>query len=139
MYNFSQEQVFILFLSIGIIIGLLLDFFRSIRKVIKTSDTITTIEDIIFITLSSIMIISGIIKLNNGEVRLFLFIGILMGLLIYILTISDMCVIIFSVLIKICIKISKIPLLSCKTIVIYMKRLLNKDFWYFCRILYREE
>ena len=128
MYNFSQEQVFILFLSIGITIGILLDIFRSIRKVIKTSDTITMIEDIIFITLSGILIISGIIKLNNGEVRLFLFIGILMGLLIYILTISDMCVIIFSVLIKLCIKISKIPLLSCKIIVTYMKRLLNKDF-----------
>lgn len=128
MYNFSQEQVFILFLSIGIIIGFLLDIFRSIRKVIKTSDTITTVEDIIFIALSSIMIISGIIKLNNGEVRLFLFIGILMGLLIYILTISDMCVIIFSVLIKLCIKILKIPLLCCKIIVTYMKRLLNKDF-----------
>lgn len=128
MYNFSQEQVFILFLSIGITIGVLLDIFRSIRKVIKTSDTITMIEDIIFIILSSILIISGIIKLNNGEVRLFLFIGISMGLIIYILTISDMCVIIFSVLIKICIKILKIPLLSCKIIVTYMKRLLNKDF-----------
>lgn len=135
MNIFTQEQVFILFISIGIIIGILLDIFRSIRKIIKTSDGITLIEDIIFITLSSILIIYGIIKLNNGEVRLFLFIGISLGILIYILTISDMCVIIFSVLIKICIKISKIPLLCCKTIVTYMKRLLNKDFWTFCRIL----
>ena len=52
MYNFSQEQVFILFFIIGLIIGLLLDFFRATRKVFKTSDNLTFFEDIIFIILS---------------------------------------------------------------------------------------
>lgn len=52
MYNFSQEQVFIFFFIIGLIIGLLLDFFRATRKVFKTSDNLTFFEDIIFIILS---------------------------------------------------------------------------------------
>lgn len=52
MYNFSQEQVFIFFFIIGLIIGLLLDFFRTTRKVFKTSDNLTFFEDIIFIILS---------------------------------------------------------------------------------------
>lgn len=52
MYNFSQEQVFIFFFIIGIIIGLLLDFFRATRKVFKTPDNLTLFEDILFIVLS---------------------------------------------------------------------------------------
>lgn len=52
MYNFSQEQVFIFFFIIGIIIGLILDFFRAIRKVFKTPDNLTLFEDILFIASS---------------------------------------------------------------------------------------
>ncbi len=54
MYNLSQEQTFILFIIIGIIIGILLDLFRAIRKVFKTSDTLTLFEDIILILISRI-------------------------------------------------------------------------------------
>ena len=54
MYNLSQEQTFILFIIIGIIIGILLDLFRAIRKVYKTSDTLTLFEDIILILISRI-------------------------------------------------------------------------------------
>lgn len=52
MYNFSQEQVFIFFFIIGIIIGLILDFFRATRKAFKTPDSLTMFEDILFIILS---------------------------------------------------------------------------------------
>ena len=54
MYNLSQEQTFISFIIIGIIIGILLDLFRAIRKVFKTSDTLTLFEDIILILISRI-------------------------------------------------------------------------------------
>ena len=46
MYNFSQEQVFIFFFIIGIIIGCIFDFFKVLRKSFKSSDIITFIEDI---------------------------------------------------------------------------------------------
>ena len=73
MYNFSQEQIFIFFFIIGIIIGIIFDIFRVIRKSFKTPDTITFIEDLIFLILTSILIIFSIIKLNGGEVRFYLF------------------------------------------------------------------
>lgn len=128
MYNFSQEQIFIFFFIIGIIIGILLDFFRVIRKVFKTPDTITFIEDIIYIILSGTIIILGIIKLNSGEIRLFIFLGIFFGILIYLLTISNLCVIILYVFVKTCKNILNFPFLCCKKILKCSKTIIKKDF-----------
>ena len=116
MYNFSQEQIFIFFLIIGLIIGFLFDIFRVIRKVFKVPDSITIFQDIIFVTLSGILIINSIIKLNNGEVRFFLFIGICLGISMYSLTIGKICVIILYEFVKICKKIILFPFFCYKRI-----------------------
>lgn len=128
MYSFSQERVFLLFFIIGIIIGGVFDFFRVIRKAFKTPDYITLIQDIIFFLLSGTIIIWGIIKLNNGEVRLFLFIAIFFGILIYFLTISNFYVIILYEIVNLCKKILKIPFYCLKKIFKHTNSLIRKDF-----------
>lgn len=128
MYNFSQEQIFIFFFIIGIIIGIIFDIFRVIRKSFKTPDTITFIEDLIFLILTSILIIFSIIKLNGGEVRFYLFLGIFVGILLYSLTISNLCVIILYVFVSICKKILEIPISCIKNIGKYSKKIIKKDF-----------
>ena len=100
MINYSQEIVFIFFFIIGWIVGIIYDFFRILRKNIKTSNTVTLIEDIIFIIICLVLILFGIIKLNNGIIRFYLFIGLFFGILIYFLTISRLCVIILSVIVR---------------------------------------
>lgn len=105
MKTFSQEEIFLLFFIIGIIIGLVFDFFKVLRKSFKTKDLITFIEDLLFLTLSGAIIILGIIKLNGGEVRFYLFLGIFFGVLIYSLTISNLYVIILYEFVRICKKI----------------------------------
>lgn len=120
MYNFSQEQIFIFFFIIGIIIGVIFDIFRVLRKSFKTPDIITLAEDIIFLAISGILIIYSTIKLNNGEIRFFLFIAIFLGIFMYSLTISKICVIILYEFVKICKKIFLFPkfcydeILKCK-------------------------
>lgn len=128
MYNFSQEQVFMFFFIIGVIIGILFDIFKVLRKSFKTSDFITFIEDLIFLLLSGILIISGILKLNGGEIRFFLFLGIFFGILSYILTISNLCVIIFYTFVKTCKKIFKFPINCFKKIFLSLKSAIKKDF-----------
>ena len=49
MYEFSQEQVFIFFFIIGVIIAILFDIFRVLRKSFKTPDIITFIQDVSFL------------------------------------------------------------------------------------------
>lgn len=126
MYNFSQEQIFILFFIIGLIIGVIFDFFRAIRKNFKSSDFITLIEDIAFLFIISILVIFSIIRINGGEVRFYLFLGIFFGILIYSLTISNLCVIIFSVIVRLCKKIFQIPFLISKKVVKSLKLVIKK-------------
>lgn len=102
MYYFSQEEVFLLFFIIGIIIGLIFDFFKVLRKSFRTKDIVTFIEDLLFLFISGSLIIFGIIKLNSGEVRFYLFLGIFFGILIYSLTISKLYVIILYEFVRIC-------------------------------------
>ena len=127
MYNFSQEQIFIFFFIIGIIIGLIFDIFKVLRKSFKTPDIITFIEDLIFIIVSGILTICGIIKLNGGEVRFYLFLGIFFGIIIYILTISNLCVIILYIFLETCKKILKIPFCCLKNIFINVRTAIKKD------------
>lgn len=85
---FSQfNTVFIFFLT-GICIGLLFDFFRIQRKVLKTCDFITYIQDILFWIVSGLIIIFVIMKYTNGEIRIYMVLGIILGILIYFLIIS---------------------------------------------------
>lgn len=84
----SQIYIFIIFIFNGFLIGLLFDIFRILRKTIKTKDFITYIEDIIFWILSGIIVLYSVFKFNNGEIRLFIFTGIITGCLLYLLIFS---------------------------------------------------
>ena len=81
------NTVFIFFLT-GICIGLLFDFFRIQRKVLKTCDFITYIQDILFWIVSGLIIIFVIMKYTNGVIRIYMVLGIILGILIYFLIIS---------------------------------------------------
>ena len=117
MNFFTQEQIFIFFFIIGIIIGVLFDFFRAIRKNFVATDIATIIQDILFLILSGSLIICSIIKLNNGEIRFFIFLGIFLGILMYSLTISKLCVIILYEIVKGCKKIFLFPYFCYKKII----------------------
>ena len=84
----NQANSFLIFVINGVIIGVLFDSFRILRKSFKTSDFITTIEDILFWIMTGIIILYSIFVFNNGEIRFFMFIGIFLGTLLYILLIS---------------------------------------------------
>lgn len=84
----NQAYIFIIFIVVGIIIGILFDFFRVLRKSIKTKDFITYIEDILFCILTGVFLLYSIFKFNSGEIRIYMFAGIILGGLLYMLTIS---------------------------------------------------
>ena len=95
----DQTYLFLVFSLTGISIGLLFDFFRVLRKSFKTSDIVTSIEDILFWILTGIIILYNIWYFNNGEIRLFMILGIILGTIIYMLTLSNVILkIFFSIL-----------------------------------------
>ena len=85
----NQVQLFFIFILNGILIGLLFDFFRISRKVINTSDFVTYVEDILFWIITGFSILYSTFVFNNGELRFFMFLGIILGAIFYMVLISS--------------------------------------------------
>ena len=97
----NQAYLFMIFTINGILIGFLFDIFRILRKSFKTNDIITYIEDITFWILTGIIILFTMCKFCDGELRGFTIIGVLMGVILYMLTISTYIIKVFVFIIKI--------------------------------------
>ena len=115
----NQTYLFIVFTIVGIMIGILFDIFRILRKSFKTNDIVTYIEDFLFWILTGIIILFSMYKFSNGELRFFMIVGIIIGTLMYMITFS-----------KYIIKISVFIINIIKRIIIYpfniMKKILKK-------------
>lgn len=85
----NQAQLFLVFIINGIIIGIFFDFFRILRKSFKTSDFSTYIEDLLFWILTGFSILFTLFKYNNGEIRLYMFLAIAIGIFLYMLIFSS--------------------------------------------------
>lgn len=85
----NQINLFLLFILNGLLIGLFFDFFRILRKSFKTNDFITYIEDIIFWVITGLSILYFIFVFNNGEIRFYMFLGIIVGVTVYMVLFSS--------------------------------------------------
>jgi len=126
----SQANLFLIFVINGLIIGLLFDVFRILRKSFKTSDLITILQDILFWILTGIIILYSIFVFNNGEIRFFMFIGIFLGAGLYMLLLSKyvikFSVTIISILKKIISFILKIIFFPLQWIYKITKKLIKR-------------
>ena len=86
---YNQLISFIIYFLSGVIISIFYDFFRSLRKSLKTSDIMTHIEDACYWIFVLLFIIFVILKTSYGEIRLYSFIAIIFGGLVYYFTISS--------------------------------------------------
>lgn len=84
----NQVYLFGIYSVCGIIIGIFFDLFRILRRSFRTPDIVTYIEDILFGIFTGIFLIFILFVFNNGEMRFFMFFAIMLGLLLYLLTIS---------------------------------------------------
>ncbi len=85
----NQLYTFAIFIVAGIIIGIIFDMFRISRKTFKTIDVLTYIEDLIFWIIVGLFLIYLIFNFSNGQIRLYMFIGVAVGVTIYILLFSN--------------------------------------------------
>ena len=84
----QQLMVFLYFYAAGLITGLVFDFFKAFAKVFNFSKRIVFFLDLILCLLASFIVYYVLFLLNYGEVRLFVFLALLSGLLFYYLIIS---------------------------------------------------
>ena len=127
----NQAYLFLAFSLTGVIIGILFDFFRILRRTIKTSNFITYIEDILFWILTGFLILYNIWYFNNGEIRIYIFLGIILGVLIYMLTLSSILIKIFSKILRTLINILELPF---KTIISLFRKIITAIEKFFTKI-----
>ena len=84
----NQLYLFLIYVISGIAIGIIFDLFRVLRKSIKTSNLITYIEDTIFWIIVGSFLIWEIFTVSYGELRSYIFIGLILGIILYLVTIS---------------------------------------------------
>lgn len=126
----NQAYLFLVFTINGIIIGLLFDIFRILRKSFKTSDIITYIQDILFWILTGLILLYSIFTFSNGEVRFYMFLGVFLGCLIYMLLFSkyfiNINVKIIMIIKNIVNKILSIIIFPLKLILTFIKKIFFK-------------
>ena len=91
----NQAYLFLIFILNGLLIGIVFDIFRILRRSFKTPNIITYIEDALFWIISVSIILYSLFVFNNGEIRGFIFIGLLFGIALYMLFISKTIIKIF--------------------------------------------
>lgn len=129
----NQVFIFVTFILNGILIGILFDLFRISRKSFKTPDFITYIEDICFGIISGLLLLYSIIKFNNGELRIYLFLGVIIGIIFYLLMFSKIFI---KIMVAIILFIKKIIyfiiIIPMKFICNFLKKLLFKPIIFIC-------
>ena len=123
----NQAYIFFIFILNGFLIGLIFDIFRILRQSFKTKDFITYIEDIIFWVITGILILNSIFKFNNGEIRGYIFIGIIIGTILYLLLFSKLFIRINVLIINLLKKaIYYVLIVPIKSIISFLKTILLK-------------
>ena len=84
----GQLGLFLMYMAGGILICLIYDIFRALRKSIRTSDMITYLEDVFFFIIVLIFLIYLIFIVNDGNIRGFIFIALILGGICYYFTFS---------------------------------------------------
>lgn len=83
-----QIYSFFTYLISGMIIGIFFDVFRILRKSFHTPDIITYIEDILFWLFTGAFLIVVLFKFEDGQIRFYNIVGLFIGIIIYMLSIS---------------------------------------------------
>ena len=126
----NQAYLFLVFTINGILIGLLFDIFRILRRNFKTSDIVTYLQDILFWILTGFILLYSIFTFSNGEIRFYMFLGVFLGCLVYMLIFSkyfiNINVKIILVLKKVIGKILSIIIFPIKIIIKFIKKIFFK-------------
>ena len=88
MSTANQAYVFLSTVYTGMIIGLIYDLNRMVRRIFRPGRSIVGVLDLLFWLTAAVIVFVVLYFANNGEIRLYNFIGLAVGWCLYLLTIS---------------------------------------------------
>lgn len=84
----SQAYIFMITFYGGMLVGLAYDFYRFLRKAIKSGRWLTALIDTLFILTLGFIVVFVMYMANQGELRLYTFVGFVLGFTLYIAGVS---------------------------------------------------
>ena len=84
----NQLYILLSFFTTGIVIGIIFDMFRVTRKAFKMPNILIYIEDALFWILAGFVLLFTICTFTDGQIRLYMILILILGALIYFITIS---------------------------------------------------
>lgn len=84
----QQTTMFLYALLLGGVIGAVYDVFRVSRVAFRLSWLLVLLQDILFFTLSALLLWRYFLLQSSGEVRIFVVLGVLLGWIIYFFTLG---------------------------------------------------
>lgn len=84
----NQAYVFLVSILVGGVLAIIFDFFRLLRRKGNTKNYIVYIQDILYWLIVTFVIIMSAFITNDGELRGYMFIGYILGAIIYVVTFS---------------------------------------------------
>lgn len=97
----EQTTVFLCCFLCGMVIGVIFDAFRVLRKLIPTNNIVTITEDILFCILAFSALFFCALRFNYGDIRWYMIIGAGIGAVLYFFTISRVILSVCFFIIKI--------------------------------------
>ena len=125
----NQGYLFVIFTLDGVLIGIIFDFFRILRKSFKTKNFVTNIEDICFWIAAGIIFLYSMCKFADGEIRFFMILGVLLGVTLYILTISKYVIKVSVFVIDL---LKKILIFPMKLVYNFIKKVIFRPISFIC-------
>lgn len=124
-----ELQFFLTSILWGVILLIAYDVLRIFRRLIKHDAFFIAIEDLIFWVIASLFIFAMIYRMNNGIIRGFSIMGMLLGGVLYHFTFSDLLVKSVAKLIKVLLSPAAMVLLQMKRffmfILLKVRKLIN--------------
>jgi len=97
--DIKPQLIFLLVaLTLGIITGLLFDLYRRMRNLVSPGPFLTALGDLCFWSIITAITFSSLLKVNFGQVRGYVFLGLAVGLTFYLLVISSYVIHVFVVI-----------------------------------------
>jgi len=97
----QELYVFLSAAGSGMAAGFLYDLFRLKRKALKTKAFAASIEDIVFWLLAALLVFITAYASNQGEIRLYFFLAVIFGVIIYFWLFSKWVIQILTFLVKV--------------------------------------
>lgn len=109
-YICRQTYIFFLACLSGILAGFIFDIFRVKRKLVRTPDFIVKIEDILYWIIIAIVLFCLMYYSNECELRSYILLGLVLGVIVYICLFSKYIVMIMFGIFRMIAKLIVFPI-----------------------------